>query len=378
MLSNRFSRWFRRTPRPTRTFRPGLVQLEDRTVPTVSTAATHLQVFMAPSVQSGLPTDVIVQAITSNNQAASSYAGTVKFALGTPDPGASLPATYTFTSADHGRHDFKITLVATGPQQVIVTDQATPAVKGSISTMVLAPPTASSVLFLGPKQTVTGAQTPITVQIEDQYHHVVPGFAGTVSFTSNDGAATVSSTNGGTQGSLQGFTYTYTAADHGWHTFYFNFGTGAAGGTTTTLMVTGPGVPLFGASTSLTVYPPTAVTHFGLVATQATYTNHAVPVVLEALNAANQPVSGFTGTVKFSSSDSAAKITASTTGALVALSSFSYTFTSGDAGKHTFYVSYATAGVRTLTAADAFDNLSATANVLVVAPPPPPRPGLHR
>jgi hypothetical protein len=372
-----FSRWSSRSTRRTRTFRPELLRLEDRTVPSAAPGtATHLLVVVPPSAHSGQTFDVFVEALTASNQLATAYNGNVTLSLGTPDSGATLPGAWQFSASDHGYHDFKVTLAAQGGQTIKAADKATPPHTASASMTVTAPAVPNTVLVLAPQQTATGVATAVTVQVEDQYGNVIPNFAGTVTFLSTDSMTTVTATPGATPSPLAGFSYTFTAPNNGWHTFNFNFGTGAAAGTATTLTsnVSSGGMLLPSTSVSLNVYPATMVTHFGFVASSASFLGTNVPVTLQALNAANQVVAGFTGTVTFSSTDTKAKVSATQGGTGSSLTTFTYTFTAADAGQHTFGLTYGTAGVQTLTVTDRGDNLASTVNVLVAVRPPKKKP----
>jgi hypothetical protein len=64
------------------------------------------------------------------------------------------------------------------------------------------------------------------------------------------------------------------------------------------------------------------------------------PVRVVALDASNNIVTGYTGTVHFTSSDSGAHLPAD------------YTFKSSDDGSHVFWVTFEMAGEDTLTATD--------------------------
>jgi len=50
------------------------------------------------------------------------YGGTVDFSA--TDPGATLPASYTFNAADHGTHTFPVTFATPGFQVLSVVDSA--------------------------------------------------------------------------------------------------------------------------------------------------------------------------------------------------------------------------------------------------------------
>lgn len=88
-----------------------------------------------------------------------------------------------------------------------------------------------------------------------------------------------------------------------------------------------------------------------------------------ALNASNQVVTSYTGTVSFSSGDTTATVAATKNGTASALGSFTYQFTGADAGAHTFFVTFDTAGQQSLTVSDSLQN-TGSVNVKVVAPKP--------
>ncbi len=84
-------------------------------------AATHFAVIVRPNVQAGQPANVLVEALDANNHPVPNYEGTITLSssdttatVNTDNGPLALPQTYTFTSSDHGRHQFQVTLNATG------------------------------------------------------------------------------------------------------------------------------------------------------------------------------------------------------------------------------------------------------------------------
>jgi hypothetical protein len=350
------SRWLRRRSRPTqgsrpiRVFRPVIQALEDRTVPSffgrgypwfsflslpASGPATHLAVIVPENVQSGNGFNVVVEAEDASNRLASSYTGTVALSLGTADAGATLPTDYTFTARDHGIHVFHVTLAATGSQTITATDTTTSSTTGSATTTVNPAPVATQLVAIAPEQATAGAPTNVTVAALDAAGHLVPNYTGTVSLTSSDTSATLPSD------------YTFTASDHGYHTFQVTFQT--AGSQTVTATDTANSSLTSQAAT--TVSAAGTVTHFGVFSLGPTLPGVATPVVVVALDASNQVVSGYTGTVHFTSSDSSATLPAD------------YTFSAADNGVHVFNVTFGTSGRQTLTATDT-SNSSASGNAV--------------
>jgi hypothetical protein len=154
----------------------------------------------------------------------------------------------------------------------------------------------------------TTARSPIqfTVSAVDSSGNVVPGYTCTVHFTSTDAAAGLPTD------------YTFTAADNGVHTFSITFPT--AGAQTLTVMDTMTGIS---GTQGITVNPAAASQ---LVLTAPTVVTALTPfrLTVTALDPYGNRVTGYTGTVHFTSSDSLALLPAD------------YTFTTTDAGQHTF------------------------------------------
>jgi hypothetical protein len=369
-----FSRWFRRNDSPqkggraARAFRPAVLALEDRTVPSgfgllhssffshdffppTSTAgpATHLQVIVPESVQSGQTFGVLVEAEDASNHLASGYTGTVSLSLKTADAGATLPSSFTFTAQDHGVHVFQVSLAATGSQTITATDTTTSSITGSATTTVTAAPTLSQLQVVTPETAAVGVAAPVTVVARDASGHVLRNFTGTVTLSTSDSAAT------GLPAS-----YTFTASDHGAHTFQVTFGTADASGATTKVTATDGAVTN---TASLTVSAATTVTRLRVIALRPAVDGTPTPVLVQALNAANQVVTGFTGTVALSSGTDATATVATTAGGTANKLPQNYTFTAADAGAHTFYVTFDATGTQTLTVADSSLNLTATANI---------------
>jgi hypothetical protein len=173
--------------------------------------ATRLLVLTQRSATTGEPTSVTVVALDAAGHRVSDYTGTV--ALTNSDASATLPAAYTFTASDHGRHTFQVTFRTTGSQTVTATDTATSSITGQASLTVAAAGVVThfGVITLG--RSLPGFATPVLVVALDASNHVVTDYTGTVHFTSSDSQATLPAD------------YTFQASDNGSHLFSVTFNT---------------------------------------------------------------------------------------------------------------------------------------------------------
>jgi hypothetical protein len=185
---------------PTSADRPAL------TIDYTSAAASTLLVSGFPSsVTAGAAGTVTVTAQDAAGHTVSSYRGTVHFT--SSDPGASLPADYTFTAADAGVHSFSVTLITAATQSITATDTAASTVTGSQSGITVSAATANHFSLSGPSSVAAGTAFDLTVTVLDAYGNVVTGYTGTVTFSSSDSAPVLPPD------------YTFTAADAGTHVF---------------------------------------------------------------------------------------------------------------------------------------------------------------
>ncbi|HEY7423861.1 MAG TPA: Ig-like domain-containing protein [Gemmataceae bacterium] len=158
-----------------------------------------------------------------------------------------------------------------------------------------------------PSSATAGTPVQFTVSAVDSAGQVVPGYTGTVHFTSTDGSAVLPGD------------YTFTAADNGVHTFSVVFKTAGTQSLTATDLVSG----LTGMRGGIIVNPAPA-SQFRLTAPTAVNALTPFQITVTALDPYGNPVPGYTGTVHFTSSDNLAWLPVD------------YTFTSADAGQHTF------------------------------------------
>jgi hypothetical protein len=355
------SHWFRRGRRPTATFRPAVVQLEDRTVPSGISRlvgrilppgpATHLQLIVPESVQSGQSFDVLVAALDGGNHVATGYTGSVSLSLRTADAGANLPGAFNFSAQDHGVHIFHVTLAAAVSQTIIATDGANSSISGSAVTVVTPVPALTQFQVVTQEQVAVGVPSAVTVLAVDQSGRVLRDFNGTVNLVTSDAKAT----------GLPA-TYTFLPGDHGGHIFQVTFNS------TGPQTVTAASGAAHGQA-SLTVYDASVVTHFGFRFDRPPVVGVATPVVVVALNAANQVMTGYTGAVTLSSTtDPTATATATAGGAATTLP-LTYTFQASDKGRHTFWVTFDKSGQQTLTVTDLATSFASTATVYVFATP---------
>jgi len=302
---------------------------------------THFGLFAPSHVTVGQATSVEVVALDAANHRVTGYTGTVQVSAG--DSNATVaPTSYQFTAADHGEHVFQVTLTAAGTEVITATDAATSTVTGDISLSVTPAPVATHLGLRVPEYAAAGQPTTVDVVALDASNHVVQGYTGTVQLTSGDGAATLPSS------------YTFSASDHGVHRFQVTFGT--TGSETLTAADTANSLT---STVTLTVNPAPVATHFVVLARANVPSGKAVDVLVVALDASNHPVSGYTGTVHFTSGDTAATLPAD------------YTFTAADHGYHVFQVTFATVGSETLTVTDTAPQSSVAGTITVNVQTPP-------
>jgi hypothetical protein len=146
-----------------------------------------------------------VTALNADGTTDTTYTGTVHFT--SSDGKAVLPANYTFTAADGGRHTFSATLKTAGTQSITATDTTTASITGTEGGITVQPAAASKFVLTGPSSVTHGVAFSLTLTVEDAYGNVVTCYTGTVHFSSTDGTAVLPAN------------YTFTAADAGVHTF---------------------------------------------------------------------------------------------------------------------------------------------------------------
>lgn len=167
-------------------------------------AATTLQVEIPNSSTSGVPFNVLVTA-RSGPAVDTAYAGTVHFT--SSDPAAVLPADYTFTPGDAGKHTFQATMNTTGLRTLTVTDTVTPAVNGTDDTNVH-PSEVEVRRFFISAPAVVDRTVPFQVEVRalNAAHEVVTNYTGTIHFLP-------------TRDEIVPADYTFTLDDAGRHTF---------------------------------------------------------------------------------------------------------------------------------------------------------------
>jgi DNA/RNA endonuclease G (NUC1) len=239
----------------------------------------------------------------------------------TPTVGFVGAASFTYTVCDNG-----LTAGASDSQ----------CTTGTVNVNVQ-PPVASHFSVSAPANVTNGTPFNVTVTALDASNAVVTGYTGTVHFTSSS-AGTLPSD------------YTFTGGDSGAHTFSVTLTTDGAQTITATDTVT---ASITGTANTSVVTPPPPATHFSVSAPSNVTNGTPFNVTVTALDASNATVTGYTGTVHFTSSSA---------GTLPS----DYTFTGGDSGAHTFSVTLTTNGSQSITATDTVTaSITGTTNTTV-------------
>ena len=205
--------------------------------------------------------------------------------------------------------------------------------------------TASDHLVVSPPSNdVAGTSFNVTITAQNGTNATDPGYTGTIQFSSTDVKAGLPSS------------YTFTSTDKGVHTFTVTLKT--AGNQTVT--ATDTKTSAAGSTTPAIAVSPAAASQFILSGLSSSATvGSSETVTVTAKDPFGNVATGYTGTVHFASGDTSATLPAN------------YTFTTTDAGIHTFGLTFGTAGTQSVTATDTTAGFSVSQSGIVVSPNAP-------
>jgi hypothetical protein len=174
-----------------------------------------------------------------------------------------------------------------------------------------------------PATTTAGAAQTIALTVKDAFGNIVKAYSGTVHFTSSDPQAVLPAK------------YTFTAADAGVHTFNITLKT--AGSRSITVADTAKAMLTRTGAIRVT---PAAASQLVITGPTSVINGIAQAFIVRVTDAYGNTVTGYRGTLHFTSSDPKAVLPAD------------YTFTATNAGKHTFRVTFKTPGTQWLQVVD--------------------------
>jgi hypothetical protein len=287
----------------------------------VDPAAASLLKFGGPSsVTAGTPYLFRVTAFDPYGNVATGFIGTIRFS--SRDSQADLSDDYTFTAADQGLQNFRVTFKTAGAQSLSATERRGNAVNGT--EIVMVEPAAASLLKLGGSSSVT-AGTPFifVVTAFDPYGNLATGYRGTFLLSSSDGQPVVPK-------------YTFTAADSGGHAF------SVALTKAETLSLTATDMMSSITSTPFTIaVNPAAASLLTLGGSSSVTAGTPYLFSVTAVDSYNNTATGYRGTILLRSNDTDRQAV-----------QLNYIFTASDSGVHPFSVTLTKAETLSLTATD--------------------------
>jgi hypothetical protein len=308
----------------------GTITGTSSTINVSAAAASHFAVSATSPQTAGTAFNITVTAQDSFGNTTTSYSGTVHFT--STYGSAVLPANSTLTN---GTGTFAVTLKNAGSQTVTATDTVTGSITGTTPTITVNGAAATNLQVAAPGFATAGSPVTVSVTAVDAYGNTANGYTGTVHFTSTDGAASLpaNSTLINGVGSFQATLKTtgsqiITATDTV---------TGSLTGVTTAIIVSP------GAATRLVVSAPGSAT-----------AGTAFNVTITAQDNFNNTITGYSGTVHFTSTDGSAVLPANST--------LTY-------GTGTFSVTLKSAGIQTVAGTDTVSgSITGTSGTITVNP----------
>jgi hypothetical protein len=291
---------------------------------TTDTTAAHLTIAAPSTAAAGTPFTVTVSATDSAGNVATGYTGTVH--LLSNDTQADLPDSYTFTAADAGLHTFSVTLKTAGTKSVSAYD-CDDHLEGTGSVVVS--PVAVSRLQIYEKAATVGVSHNVYVIARDAYGNIATSYDGTVHFSSSDSQAVLPADSTLTNG-LGYFPVTMNTG--GQQTITVTDTVDSSLTTTASVTFVRPPAP---------TPPPSVTLSYVISGPTSAAAGSAQDYTASVRDQNGNLVTDYTGKLKFYSTDTQAVLPPD------------YTFTTADAGVHTFAVTLNTVGVHTIYFIDA-------------------------
>jgi LPXTG-motif cell wall-anchored protein len=305
------------------------------TVSVSAANATHVVLTVPGSAVAGTSFLFDVTAKDQFNNTDTGYSGTVHFT--STDGGATLPADLMLVN---GTAQPSATLTMAGARTITGTDTVAAAITGTSGSINVIAGNAATFTVSAPPAATVGVAFNVDVSAYDAFNNPAFGYAGTVHFTSTDGAAVLPAN---------------TTLVNGAGTFSATLNTTGSqdiiATDTVTASITGMD------SVMVSAVPPGPATHFMVTAPANATAGSSFSVSVTALDAGNATAVGYSGTVHFTSTDGSAVLPADAT------------LTNG-AGS--FSVTLNSTGGQTITATDNVDGtINGTSSSVVVAVAPP-------
>ncbi|HQR11983.1 MAG TPA: hypothetical protein PLW68_11710 [Casimicrobiaceae bacterium] len=296
--------------------------------------ATHFSVSAPASATAGSAFSVTVTALDAGNATATGYTGTVHFTAS--DGAAVLPANTTLVN---GVGTISATLKTAGAQTITASDTVSASITGTSASINVGAAAATHYAVSAPPAVAAGSAFSFTVTALDAFNNTATAYAGTVHFTSTDGAAVLPANSTLSTG-VGSFSATLNTA-----------------GTRTITATDTVTASITGTSAGINVSAIGVATHFSVSAPASATSGSPFSVTVTALDVTNATATGYTGTVHFSTSDGAAALPPNST-----LSS----------GVGTFPVTLNTIGNQTITATDTIAaSITGTSAAIAVTATPP-------
>jgi hypothetical protein len=265
------------------TVAPSIIGTSSSISVTASVATTHFSVTAPTGATIGQAFNFTVTALDAVNNTAIRYSGTVHFS--SSDPQAVLPANAILTN---GVGNFSATLkFCCGNQSITATDTVTPSITGTSNPINASGGPISHFSVTAPATASTGTPVSFAVTALDASNNVVTLYSGTVHFTSSDGQAVLPADSTLTFG-VGNFSATLNTL-----------------GSQTIKATDSATASISGTSNSISV-GSNAATHFSMSTPVSVSANNPFNFTVTALDAANNPAIGYSGTAHFTSSDSQA------------------------------------------------------------------------
>jgi len=249
-------------------------------------AASHFAVSAPGSATAGSAFNFTVTALDPFNNTMTGYNGTVHFT--SSDGSATLLANSTLSSSTG---TFGATLKTAGSQTITATDTASSGITGTSNSIAASAAAATHFTVSAPSSATAGTAFNFTVTALDQFNNTATGYGGTVHFTSTDSGVGVTlpadtTLSSGTR------TLSATLVTVGSRSITAtDTGNSSITGTSNTVPVSSAGA-----------------THYSVAAPSSAIAGASSNFTVTALDAFNNVVTGYAGTVRFSSTDGSASL----------------------------------------------------------------------